>query len=206
MSSQTPEGRHKQKLREQCRVRRTQIQSALGALWGPQERDLFFDFLGQLLPGFSGSVCSYFAMGSEPSIMPRDPTEQWFFPVVVGSEIHWFPWDPSQDLPQPGPRGCREMAAQCTIPPVGGVCFVPSLAIDQEGFRLGYGGGYYDRFLQRSDVRSSFLAVACTHDDLLFEALPREPHDQPVDVVVTFRTVRPLIGRDQMLSKLGKAN
>ena len=65
--------------------------------------------------------------------------------------------------------------------------FVPSLAVDMEGYRLGHGGGYYDRFIslfQNSKTRPLFVAIQFA--DLLFaRRLPREVHDMAVDVIVT---------------------
>lgn len=62
------------------------------------------------------------------------------------------------------------------------VALVPGLAFDRAGFRLGYGGGFYDAFLPGFPGTSIGLARTCQ----LVEALPvRDAHDAPVDVVVT---------------------
>ncbi|NLT13431.1 MAG: 5-formyltetrahydrofolate cyclo-ligase [Clostridiales bacterium] len=58
---------------------------------------------------------------------------------------------------------------------------VPALAFDLEGYRLGRGGGYYDRFL----VKTQAFTVGITRERLLYERLPREAHDVPVRCVVT---------------------
>lgn len=58
---------------------------------------------------------------------------------------------------------------------------VPALAFDRAGFRLGQGGGYYDRWL---DGFSGFSVGLC-REALLQEALPRQAHDRTVDFVVT---------------------
>ena len=74
------------------------------------------------------------------------------------------------------------------------VVLVPALAIDRAGFRLGQGGGYYDRLL--ADVPRHAdggpLLVAVVHDDELVDALPHEPHDRPVDAVLTPSAYLPL--------------
>ena len=64
---------------------------------------------------------------------------------------------------------------------------VPALAYDRAGRRLGRGGGFYDRFLARPDMR----AVACglAFDAQLVEQLPAGKHDQPVDILVTNKEV-----------------
>jgi 5-formyltetrahydrofolate cyclo-ligase len=64
------------------------------------------------------------------------------------------------------------------------VLLVPALAVDPQGRRLGQGGGSFDRALGRA--RPDALVVALLHDDELVDGpLPVEPHDRPVDVVVT---------------------
>jgi 5-formyltetrahydrofolate cyclo-ligase len=60
---------------------------------------------------------------------------------------------------------------------------VPSLLLSEGGDRLGYGGGYYDRFLPR--LRSACITVSALPDALITPRLPRDPWDIPVDVVVT---------------------
>lgn len=58
---------------------------------------------------------------------------------------------------------------------------VPNLCCDKQGFRLGHGGGYYDRFL----MDFSGVSVALCPEERLVEQLPREETDIPVDVVLT---------------------
>ena len=67
---------------------------------------------------------------------------------------------------------------------------VPVLAFDAEGFRLGYGGGYYDRTLAELRNRGDVLAIGIAYAGQETEPLPREPHDQKLDMVVTEHGVR----------------
>jgi 5-formyltetrahydrofolate cyclo-ligase len=60
---------------------------------------------------------------------------------------------------------------------------VPGIVFDHGGYRIGYGGGYYDRFLARLDASSIGLAFEMQ----LVERVPREPHDVPVDAIATER-------------------
>ena len=66
------------------------------------------------------------------------------------------------------------------------LCVVPALAFDRSGYRLGYGKGYYDRFL------GSFCgtSVGLVYDELLFEELPRDKYDEKVDIIITEKEVR----------------
>ncbi len=59
---------------------------------------------------------------------------------------------------------------------------VPALAFDRHGFRLGYGGGYYDRFLENAQCVSVGLVLK---DLLADESLPRDAWDRPVSWLCT---------------------
>ncbi len=65
----------------------------------------------------------------------------------------------------------------------GALVVVPGLAFTPGGHRLGYGGGYYDRFLA-SLPPSAVTVGVCFHEQLV-DDLPLDPHDRPVDLVVT---------------------
>lgn len=67
---------------------------------------------------------------------------------------------------------------------------VPGLAFDDLGFRIGYGGGYYDRFLaelRARGIRHTTVGLVFATCHLL--ALPHEPHDIPVDIIVDERRI-----------------
>ena len=70
----------------------------------------------------------------------------------------------------------------------GALILVPGLVFDDQGFRVGYGGGYYDRFL--ADLRArgiSVTAVGLAYSVCRTQALPREVFDRPVDYVIDER-------------------
>jgi 5-formyltetrahydrofolate cyclo-ligase len=81
-------------------------------------------------------------------------------------------------IPEPDPRLCTLVdprACDCVL--------VPGAGFDRFGFRLGFGGGYYDRLLP--GLSSETLTIGLAYDFQIVEHLPREPHDQPVLVVCT---------------------
>ena len=61
------------------------------------------------------------------------------------------------------------------------LCFVPALSYDKRGYRLGYGKGYYDRFLEGF----SGICVGITFDRCLAEKLPADAHDKKTDYIIT---------------------
>ncbi len=64
------------------------------------------------------------------------------------------------------------------------IIFVPGLAFDKQGIRLGYGAGFYDRFLQQNP--SSLKIGVCYHEAIL-ESIPKEDHDIAMDFVLSDR-------------------
>lgn len=80
--------------------------------------------------------------------------------------------------------GIREpLASKAEVYP--DVVLVPLLAFDRRGYRLGYGGGFYDRTLQKLRGRASVTAVGIAYDELEVDAVPHESYDQRLDWVLT---------------------
>lgn len=67
-----------------------------------------------------------------------------------------------------------------------GLCIVPGLSFDAEGFRLGYGKGYYDRFLSKFEGDT----VGLCYSNCIKWKLPHGYYDKPVDMIVTDRYIR----------------
>lgn len=65
------------------------------------------------------------------------------------------------------------------------VCIVPALAYDKSGYRLGYGGGYYDRFLRGFCGK----AIGIAPEYAIFDTLPRGEYDLAVSAVATERGI-----------------
>ncbi|MCR4780867.1 MAG: 5-formyltetrahydrofolate cyclo-ligase [Ruminiclostridium sp.] len=66
------------------------------------------------------------------------------------------------------------------------VCVVPGLRFDRNGYRLGWGGGFYDRFLARYSGYSVGICYECCCGDV-----PADTYDVPVDAVITENGIFP---------------
>mgnify|MGYP003590435843 FL=1 len=97
--------------------------------------------------------------------------------------------NPNQDLipgykgiPEPDPQlaHARSLPANSLE-----VVIIPGAVFDRRGYRLGYGGGYYDRFLALEAPQA--LRIGLAFDLQLVEHLPNEIHDIPMDILVTER-------------------
>lgn len=61
------------------------------------------------------------------------------------------------------------------------LAFIPALCVDEDNYRLGYGKGFFDRFLKDF----SGVSIVPVSEQFVLKEIPREKHDQPVDVVIT---------------------
>ena len=174
----------KARLRARIRGRRR----SLPAEFLRRESEAFLPRLSEL-PAWNKArtVMAYAALPGEPDLTPvlreiLSSGRRLVLPRCEGEEI--VPrlvsglWRLS-----PGAYGILEPDADC--PPVRpeeiGFFLVPGLAFDREGFRLGQGGGYYDRFLPKA---CGYRLGVC-HEWELLPAVPREAHDERVNGVLT---------------------
>lgn len=92
----------------------------------------------------------------------------------------WRPGDPlvigRYNIPEPDSKA-RERRPNLVL--------VPLLAFDRHGYRLGYGGGYYDRYLAEHRAKSALRAIGIAFVGQEVDELPREATDQRLDAVVT---------------------
>ncbi len=141
-------------------------------------------------------VAAYWPMGSE--IDPRPLMDKLAkagnpicLPVVVGPDTglifrRWSPGDPLV----PAGFGIKEPepSAPEMLPDL---FLVPMLAFDRRGYRLGYGGGFYDRTLQAARAERQVLAVGIALAEQEMPEVPADAHDQQLDMIVTDRdTIR----------------
>ena len=110
-------------------------------------------------------------------------------PVILGpgQALKFREWTP----------GCamQEGAFKAYIPVEGAwvepeVVIVPLVAFDAAGYRLGYGGGFYDRTLEGLRARHPVIAVGFAFDAQELAAVPIEITDQKLDFIVTESGVR----------------
>ena len=104
--------------------------------------------------------------------------------VEPGGVLTWSRLESLADV-RPARFGILEPKPECVrpgpVPNEDAVALVPGIAFTREGYRIGYGGGYYDRFL------ASFkgTAVGLAFDLQIVPSFHHEPHDIPVAAVVT---------------------
>ena len=101
--------------------------------------------------------------------------------TLILSEIKNFP----DDLEE-GNYGILEVRPDClriVEASVINLVMVPGCAFTQKGHRMGFGGGYYDRFLET--INPDCPTVALIRDDFIFDVIPMDAHDKSVDYMIT---------------------
>lgn len=106
--------------------------------------------------------------------------KNFFLPKVNGKELLICPFK-NGDILEVSSFNIKEPCSNPVDPICLDLAIVPALAADKRCFRLGYGGGFYDRFLTQYKIKT-ITAVA---HQLLIEKLPVEKFDVPVDFVIT---------------------
>ena len=89
----------------------------------------------------------------------------------------------SLDMLSPSSFGIFEPNEECEIiiPTEKTICITPALLFSKKGHRLGYGKGYYDRFLK--DFNG--ISVGFSYSDCVLDFIPHDAHDIPLDMIIT---------------------
>lgn len=142
-----------------------------------------------LIPPPGARVAGYLPIGGELDVHPlmaalAERGCPLALPVVTGPTAPlvfraWRPGDPLED----GPFGTRQPPAAAPLVHPAWI-LVPLLAFDRRGYRLGQGGGFYDRTLAAAD-QDPPVALGLAFAAQAVEALPIEPHDRPLAAVAT---------------------
>lgn len=173
--------------------------------WGPVQYQMSQDYLQQEhnISLVAHRIASYFPIRSELDLcLLRKPG--WLFPKMDGQELLWFELGAKSkiELNKFGiPEAPREQCFELSEVGETIVMYLPALAVSLDGYRLGYGKGFYDRCLAQHGKR--IVTICCVHSKLLFDTLPHEHWDEKVDLVFTENGVVEIASRDQLLSKLG---
>ena len=136
------------------------------------------------------ALALYATDGVEPDLLPlaQGTAKTLLFPRYRAAEkTYEFAVVSGPEDMTPGKYGLLEPAAACPAADAelvrsGTLHLVPGLAFDANGRRIGYGGGWYDRFLSAASPKAVSLGVC--HMFQLVDRLPAEPHDAVLTAVV----------------------
>jgi 5-formyltetrahydrofolate cyclo-ligase len=176
----------KSQLRQRCRAIRkalgeeTRLQASLAICERIEHWDIF---------QHSEMVLTYMPIKSEADLTPlldRGTHKRWILPRIIPEEDHrmvFHPYDADRLIRHP--FGMAEPAPDSPVIPSQEIqlALVPGLAFDRLGWRLGYGGGYFDRFLKEFKG----VSVGVVFHALLLDEVPHTPLDVPMGWIVTER-------------------
>lgn len=175
----------KRLLRDEVRAQAAEIPENLRKA---QDKALFKAFLGLEAVKAAGTVMVFWGMGTEPETVGLISAL-----LASGKKVTLPRCLPGAGRMEArlyrggrlirGPYGIPEPGEDCPLVEREGmdVVLVPALCYDRGGFRLGYGGGYYDRWL----TGYGGTTVGMCYRELLRERLPREGHDLPVQILLS---------------------
>ena len=137
-----------------------------------------------------GIVSAYHPYESEIDCLPllnalRQAGWRIALPVVLGraQPLEFRAWSPGDTL-VPGSFGIPIPPGEAEIVEPD-VMFVPMLAFDRFGYRLGYGGGFYDRTLALARKTREVTALGVAYAEQQIDRCPTGDYDQPLDGIVT---------------------
>lgn len=138
------------------------------------------------------TILAYFSFRQEPDLSSsftnnhnNNSKKTWGFPRCVNKTLDWHRWEPNDSVIT-GAYGITEPRPESPKinPEEVDLILVPCVACDRKGYRLGYGGGYYDRLLS-SPHWESIPTIGIVFDFAYLPQLPIEHWDKPLQTVCT---------------------
>lgn len=138
-----------------------------------------------IYPSKNNSGLFQFSSRTQPQPLFTDNRYRWGASRCVGDSLIWHVSKPG-DILQTGAYGILEPLPRAPTlhPSEVDLILVPAVACDYQGYRLGYGGGYYDRLLN-SPEWSSKPTIGIVFDFAYLPQLPIDPWDKPLQAVCT---------------------
>jgi 5-formyltetrahydrofolate cyclo-ligase len=171
-------------LRRRCLQQR---QSLPVAQWQHRSQQICQHLMGLEQYRSASTLLAYFSFRQEPdlSALYADAAKSWAFPRCVGQDLSWHYWQPGQPLTI-NAWGILEPYADLPIVPVSRVdlLLIPCVGFNAAGYRLGYGGGFYDRLLARSDWQKA-VPIGISFELGRLENFAPDQWDQPLSGICT---------------------
>ncbi len=133
------------------------------------------------------TILAYFSFRNEPDLSPlfSDYRVCWGFPRCLRQTMSWHLWQPGDPL-NTGAYGISEPDSNAPIiePNEVDLILVPCVACDYKGYRLGYGGGYYDRMVSQAEWEC-IPTIGIVFEFAYLPQIPIETWDKPLQNICT---------------------
>ena len=128
------------------------------------------------------NIMIFYPKGDEINLLSllEDKSKNFFLPKIKGDNLLCCPYAQDDELYD----SCfktKEPSSEPVEKNIIDLVIVPALAVDKNNYRLGYGGGFYDRFL--SDI--SAKKIVCIQAEFVFETVYPKIYDIRIDKVIT---------------------
>ena len=174
---------NKKQLRQQILTKRKSLPEAV---WREKSDRLCENVQKLTLFSQAKTVLAYTSFRQEPDLTPLFPTkDSWGLPRCVGKSLVWHCWQPSEPLEkgaygilEPNPNSPTLEAQNVDL------ILIPAVGCDRRGYRLGYGGGFYDRLLSSPQWQDK-PTIGIVFAFALVSELPVDSWDKPLGGVCT---------------------
>ena len=108
--------------------------------------------------------------------------KQVYFPRVKGDGMDFFRVQSIEELKEGSFRVMEPTGKECFLSEQPAPIFVPAVSFSRTGERIGYGKGYYDRYLSRFP---NLVRIGICYEEQMVDCRPADSHDKPMDAIVT---------------------
>lgn len=138
-------------------------------------------FSSQIYKNAKNIMC-YYSFGSEVSTLEyfNDNSKNWYLPKIIDNDLLVCPYcsdfvENKYKICEPNSNPVNETVIDMVI--------IPALAVDKNGYRIGYGKGYYDRFIKK--LHNNVCKVVLIPSELLIDNIYPDSFDEKCDYIIT---------------------
>lgn len=132
----------------------------------------------------SKNICTYYSIGYEvkTTLYLEDNSKNWYLPRINDTDLEICRFNPNclkencYKIPEPKTPKETDLSKIDMI-------IIPCLAADKNGYRIGYGKGFYDRLLK--NLKHNPIKVVLSYSNLLFDNIFPDTFDEKCDIIIT---------------------
>jgi 5-formyltetrahydrofolate cyclo-ligase len=130
----------------------------------------------------SKNIMIFYPLEKEVNLLElmKDTTKNFYLPKICDNNLLCCPYSNNDKLEQSKFKTKEPITKPCDNSIID-LVIVPALLCDKNNFRLGYGGGFYDRFLKNYSGKK----ICCIPKCLIIDTICPEPYDVKMDLVIT---------------------
>ncbi len=130
----------------------------------------------------SKNIMLFYPLDNEINLLEilSDTTKNFYLPKIEGDEIVCCPYKIGDEL-KISKFNTKEPITNCVDKNILDLIIVPALCCDKNNYRLGYGKGYYDRFLKGFDG----YTITCLPKEFIIDTINPDKYDIPIKLVIT---------------------